>query len=180
MANHQYCGTLFYWCIIGGWEGPGEPQGREFNAHNSESAIAVSVILAGIASCDGRSAAPEAGSVDANRVRMDLAAGGACAECIALQRIASLGERDGAGYLEEVRPRVVTDAGGRLRDGATMDSIYTSRIDVIDLDRGVMAASQPVDGVFSLFTEDGLLVRNELLPDGSPIITLWHAEFTLR
>ncbi len=74
--------------------------------------------------------------------------------------------------VEEVRP-----------DGRTMyrpaddraTSIYHSRIDVIDLRRGVMIASSVSSELLLTFAADGLLVGGRYHDDGFPQMVVWHA-----
>lgn len=65
--------------------------------------------------------------------------------------------------------------GYRVRDGSNLTSLYRSRVDVINLETRDLAASQYLDGLFSLFTMDGLLVENSWASDGSPTLQIWQA-----
>lgn len=73
------------------------------------------------------------------------------------------------------RPRPGGSTGLQLREGSTADSLYSSRIDVIDLHRGALVARLDHPGLLTGFAGRGLVFQNVFLQDGTPQIVIWQA-----
>lgn len=65
--------------------------------------------------------------------------------------------------------------GLQLKTGSDMDSVYSSRIDVIDLRHGTFVAQWNQEGLLTGFVGHGLLFQNLARPDGTPQISIWQA-----
>lgn len=77
-----------------------------------------------------------------------------------------------------VRDRVYPNGmiGLDPKPGVTLDSINTSRIEIIDLRRRVIVARVDRSELWSAFIGDGLLLQNFSDADGIPKVAVWRAE----
>jgi hypothetical protein len=71
------------------------------------------------------------------------------------------------GWEQHYEPRVYPDGqvGIRQLPNSTMDSIYESRLDVIDLQSGKVVVRARLPGLFEAFMGDGLMLEHRELPD---------------
>ena len=58
-------------------------------------------------------------------------------------------------------------------DSSTLDSIYESRLDVIDLQSGMVVARAQLPGAFETFVGDGLLLQYRELPNAERL-AVWR------
>jgi hypothetical protein len=64
--------------------------------------------------------------------------------------------------------------GLQLKRGRELDSVYSSRIEVIDLHRGALVARFDQEGLLTGFVGRRLVFQNLSLPDGTPRIAIWR------
>ena len=71
------------------------------------------------------------------------------------------------GWEQHYEPRVYPDGqvGIRQLPNSTTDSIYESRLDVIDLQSGTVVVRARLPGLFEAFMGDGLMLEHRELPD---------------
>jgi hypothetical protein len=63
--------------------------------------------------------------------------------------------------------------GLRLKDNASPNDVYTTRIEVIDLRGNGIIAVLDRPEIFTAFAGDGLLVEQRSLDDGTPQLAIW-------
>ncbi len=64
--------------------------------------------------------------------------------------------------------------GIRRRPDSWLDSIYQSRIDVLDMQSGTVVARVDLPGLFEAFVEDGLLLEQRELPNAEIQLAVWR------
>jgi len=64
--------------------------------------------------------------------------------------------------------------GIRQRPNSTLDSIYESRLDVIDLQSGTVVVRARLPGLFEAFAGDGLLLEERELPNAEIQLAVWR------
>jgi hypothetical protein len=64
--------------------------------------------------------------------------------------------------------------GIKLKEGYDIDSVYVSRIDVIDLHRGELVTQLNKPGLLIGFAGQSLLVQRVTLPSGIPQLAIWN------
>ena len=64
--------------------------------------------------------------------------------------------------------------GVRRRPDSTLDSIYESRLDVIDLQSGTVVVRAQLPGLFETFVGDGLLLQQRELPNAEIQLAVWR------
>jgi hypothetical protein len=68
--------------------------------------------------------------------------------------------------------------GVRLKEGYEFDSIYASRIDVIELHRGELVTQLDMPGLLIGFAGNGLLVQRVSGPSGFPKLAIWNVSLS--
>lgn len=76
-------------------------------------------------------------------------------------------------WLNGMEERVRQDGTIFLALKDNMTSIFTSRIDVIDLNRGTIIATQDRQEFFVSFVGNGLVLENRFLENGTPQLVVW-------
>jgi hypothetical protein len=66
--------------------------------------------------------------------------------------------------------------GLRLKDNASPNDVYTTRIEVIDLRANGIIAVLDRPEIFTAFAGDGLLVEQRSLDDGTPQLAIWMVD----
>ncbi len=79
------------------------------------------------------------------------------------------------GWEQHYEPQEFPDGqtGIRRRSDSTLDSIYESRLDVIDLQSGTVVARAQLPGHFEAFVGDGLLLQYRELPNTEQL-AIWR------
>lgn len=85
------------------------------------------------------------------------------------------------GWEQHYEPRVYPDGqvGIRQLPNSTMDSIYESRLDVIDLQSGTVVVRARLPGLFEAFMGDGLMLEHRELPDTEQL-AVWRVTINGR
>ena len=80
------------------------------------------------------------------------------------------------GWERHYEPRQYPDGlvGIRQLPNSTLDSIYESRLDVIDLQSGMVVVRAQLPGLFEAFVGDGLLLEQRELPNAEIQLAVWR------